>query len=424
MLLRAVIRSSSATWLLPPLALFVVTALGDDLTTWVTPLYWPSATGTATFAQPFIASACAAAGAWESARLHRGRVFDQGPVRSPLAIAFPALAPVVAMGVLALLVAFAPAAAAADLGFGIPDLGILAVSTAALIANTLAGAVLGRALPGALAAPLALIVAFIANAYPASWNIRWIRHLVASSLDSCCAVDQVIDPRALWSGAVFALAVSGAALVLIHFRGTLTAAAAAVVVAVSGAGIAGYLARDIGYDPVVARPASELVCDNGAPKVCLWPELEPRAGMIAAGARAATDRLATAGLTIAPILTMAAEPGPGESKLGIPTRPTPRDLAAGVVSGFLPKPPACALNGDVYPAGAAQGPVAAWLYATATGETRLIEGRFDPRDVAFVTEKVLSQPKNVQLDWYRRNTAAMANCTDEPPIALVAGSGQ
>ncbi|MFE3557271.1 hypothetical protein ACFXKW_20750 [Streptomyces sp. NPDC059193] len=424
MLLRTIIRSSSATWLLPLLALFVVTALGDDLTSWVTPLYWPSATGTATFAQPFIAAACAAAGAWEGARLHRGRVFDQGPVRSPLAITFPALAPVVVMGLLALLVSFATAAAAADLGFGIPDLGILAVSTAMLIANTLAGAVLGRVLPGVLAAPLALVVGFIANAYPASWSVRWLRHIVASSLDNCCAVDQVVDPRALWSGAVFALAISCAALVLIHLRGTLPAGAAAVVLAVAGAGIAGYLARDVDYDPVVARPTAQLVCDDGAPKVCLWPELKPQAGMIATGARAATDRLAEAGLTIAPTLTMAAEPGPGQSKLGIPTRPTPSDLAAGVASGFLPQPPACALDGDTYPAGAARGPVAAWLYATATGETRLIEGRFDPRDIAFVTEKVLTQPKSVQLDWYQRNVAAMANCTDQPPITLIAGNGQ
>lgn len=146
--------------------------------------------------------------------------------------------------------------------------------------------------------------------------------------------------------------------------------------------------------------------------------------MIAIGARAATDRLAKAGLTITPTLTMAAEPGPGESKLGIPTRPTPSDLATGVASGFLPQPPACAFNGDVYPAGAARGPVAAWLYVTDTGETRLIEGRFDPRDVTFVTEKVLTQPKNVQLDWYQRNIAAMANCTDKPPIVLSTGNGQ
>ncbi|MFF3015396.1 hypothetical protein [Streptomyces sp. NPDC057939] len=424
MLLRTIVRSSSATWLLPLLALFVVTALGDDLTSWVTPLYWPSATGTATFAQPFIAAACAAAGAWEGARLHRGRVFDQGPVRSPLAITFPALAPVVVMGVIALLVAFATAAAAADLGLGIPHLGILAVSTAILIANTLAGCVLGRVLPGVLAAPLALIVAFIANAYPASWSTRWIRHIVASSLDNCCAVDQVIDPRALWSGAVFAIAVSCAALVVIHFRGVLPAVVAAAVLAVSGAGIAGYLARDIDYDPVVARPTTELICDDGTPKVCLWPELTPRADMITTGTRAVTDRLSKAGLTIAPTLTMAAEPGPGETKLGIPTKPTTGDLAAGVASGFLPRPPACALNGDPYPAGVAQGPLAAWLYATASGETRIVEGRFDPRDVAFVTEKVLSQPKDVQLDWYKRNAAAMANCTDKPPIALTAGNGQ
>ncbi|MFK0017160.1 hypothetical protein [Streptomyces sp. NPDC091027] len=424
MLLRTIVRSSSATWLLPLLALFVVTALGDDLTTWVTPLYWPSATGTATFAQPFIAAACAAAGAWEGARLHRGRVFDQGPVRSPLAITFPAILPVVVMGLLALLVAFATTAAAANLGLGLPDLGILAVSAAILIANTLAGAVLGRVLPGVLAAPLALIVAFIANAYPASWNIRWIRHLIASSLDSCCAVDQVIDPRALWSGAVFALVVSGAALILIHFRSTLPAAATAVALVFSGVGIAAYLARDVEYDPVVARPASELVCDNGAPRVCLWPELKAQADTITTGARAATHRLAKAGLTIAPTLTMAPEPGPGESKLGIPTQPTSSDLAAGVASGLLPQPPTCALNGEAYPAAAAHGPVSAWLYAKATGEAHLGKGRFDPRDVAFVTEKVLSQPEDVQLDWYQRNTAAMTSCADNPPIDLIPGNSQ
>ncbi|MFJ3900365.1 hypothetical protein [Streptomyces sp. NPDC090025] len=188
MLLRTVLRSSSATVLLPLLVGFVFLALGDDLSAWVTPHYWASATGGAAFALPFVAAACAASAAWEGARLAKGRVFDQAPVRGPLGITIPVLVPVAAMGVLGILVALFTAATAADVPLGLPHFGILAVATAVLVANTLAGSIVGLVMPGVLAAPLALIGSFFMNAYPASWGVFWLRHLVGGGLSSCCAV--------------------------------------------------------------------------------------------------------------------------------------------------------------------------------------------------------------------------------------------
>lgn len=420
MLVRTVIRSSSATLVLPFLIGFVFVALGDDLSAWVTAHYWPSATGNATFALPFVGAACAAVAAWEGARLHRGGVFDQAPVRSPLAITVPILMPVAAMGLLGMTAALLTSAAAADVGIGLPHLGITLVAAGVLLANTLAGHLIGRTMPGVLAAPLALIGAFFLNAYPSSWSTYWLRHVVGGGLDSCCSVDAVIDQRAIVSGGVFAAAVCLAALFLIHRRGGTIAVAAALVLTAGGFGAAGYIARDLTADAVQPRPTSALICDGNQPTICLWPEVEDR-DMVQRESRKALARLKQAGIRVPTTLTMAAKPEAGATKLGIPTNLRANDVPAGVASGLLPEPPACALKGDPYPAAAAASPVAAWLYTTAGEPAQAVEGRFGPQEAA-LAQKVRKQPRAAQLDWYERNMQAMKSCRTQPQLTLAVGT--
>ncbi|MER5739798.1 hypothetical protein ACH4Q7_08605 [Streptomyces roseolus] len=422
MLLRTVVRSSPATILLPLVAGFVFLALGDDLSAWVTPHYWPSATGSAAFALPFVAAACAAAAAWEGARLTKGHVFDQPTVRGPLAIAFPVLLPVLAMGLLGILVALLTSATAADVPLGLPDFGILAAVAAMLVAHTLVGYVLGRVLPRVLAAPVALIGSFFIGAYPASWSTIWLRYLVGGGLSNCCSIDTSVDPRALAGTIIFATAVAGAALLLIYRGGKAVPLTVACTLVAGGVFGTWLFARDLGADPLQARATDALVCDDTKqPKVCLWPEVE-NPQMVRREARVAAARLTTAGVHLPGTLTMAAHPEPGELKLGIAPDVSKAGIAEGVASGLLPSPPECALNGDPYPAAVAAGPLAAWLYATAGVPDEAVAGRFGTQEGS-LAKKVRQLAPGKQLAWYQQNRAALASCHTPPPLKVSGGGG-
>ncbi|MFE9659199.1 hypothetical protein [Streptomyces sp. NPDC005955] len=414
MLLRTALRSSAATWALPFLIGFVLLALGDDLSSWVTVGYWPSATANATFALPFVNAVCAGVAAWEVARFTRGRVFDQTAARGPLAITAPVLLPVAVLGLLALLAALFTSVSAAGVGPGLPQPGVLLVMVGLLLANILVGSVVGRVLPGVLAAPLALVGSFVVNAYPAALTLWWPRHLVAGGLDGCCAVDETLDPSALWSAGAFAASVSLGALALIRFRGRLPALLTALALTAGGTALAAHLARDLTDTVVRPRPPAALHCTGSRPTVCLWPEVRHPATVHRA-TRTVVARLERAGVPVPDTLTMAARPGPGASKLGIPTDATAADVPAGVASGLLPEPPACALRGAPYPAADAELPLAAWLYATAGEPHPVVAGRFGAPEAA-LARKVRDQPRDVQLAWYERNRAALTTCGTRPDL--------
>ncbi|WP_031069384.1 DUF7224 domain-containing protein [Streptomyces sp. NRRL S-118] len=422
MRLRTLVRSSSATVLLPLLIGFILLALGDDLTAWVTPHYWTSVTGSAAFALPFVAAACAGSAAWEGARLAKGQVFGHAPVRNPVAITLPLLLPVVAAGLLGILAALVTAAVAADVSFGLPQPGILAAVAAVLIANALVGSIIGRIMPGVLAAPLALIGSFVATAYPASWNVPWLRHLVGGGLSSCCSVDTSIDGRALLGTIVFTAGISAAALILIRFRGSvipLTVAGVCFAGSLTGAWL---LVRDLGSEAVQGRATSELACENtGRHQICLWPEVE-NAAQVRQDTSTAAEKLEQAGVPVPHTLTMAARPQPGAAKLGIAPDARPEEIPAGIASGLLPQPPTCALNGRPYPAGDAAVLMEAWLQTTAGTSMHTVKARFDPETVRLLQKLRALSPKQ-QLAWYERNHHAMSACDTKPQLNIPESRG-
>ncbi|MFI8966594.1 hypothetical protein ACIGO8_31295 [Streptomyces sp. NPDC053493] len=422
MRLRTVVRSSSATILLPFLIGFVVFFLGDDLTAWITPHYWVSATGSAAFALPFVAAACAGAAAWEGARLTKGRVFDQAPVRGPVAVTLSLALPVLATGLLGILTALTLAALAADVPFGLPQPGILAAVVAVLVANILVGSIVGRVMPGVLAAPLALIGSFFANAYPASWNVFWLRHLVGGGLNSCCSIDTSVDGTALLGTITFTTSASAAALVLIRLRGKAIALVAAGACAGAGLTTAWLLVRDLGPDPVKSRATSELLCDGtGRYQICLWPEVEEPT-RVRQDTRTAAEKLEQAGVAVPRTLTMAAHPQDGAGKLGIAPNARPQDIPSGLASAILPPPPACALEGQPYPAADAAAPIGAWLQVSAGAPESTIGTSFGP-ETARLLKRVRALPTKEQLAWYESNRKAMSTCGAKPPLTISGGRG-
>ncbi|MFC9817181.1 hypothetical protein ACFVJM_34585 [Streptomyces virginiae] len=411
MLTRTLIRSSSATVMFFLLAAFVAFLLNDTLTSFVTRGYGPSALGKASMALPFAAAACAGSAAWEAARLKRGRIFDQAPVRSRLGVALPVLVPVWLMGVGGMAVALAISSTAVGTAPSPSHLGMLGAQGLLLAANTLAGYLLGSYLPGLAAAPLGLVTGFFLMAFPASWESSWPRQLVAGGFGSCCSVGTVISPRAVGVAVLFATAVCAAALAVIH-RATRGTAALALALVAGAVAVAIPVAKPLGYDPVVVRDASDLVCDTRQrPQICLWPETADH-NKVVQQTRTYAARMIEAGLPVPATLTQNRRPKPGETTLGINEVPRLEDLAANMANAVLPPLPECARTTGKFAAYPARGPLVAWITAVAT-QSPPQPGRFRP-DEAALAQKVLQQPRDAQLAWYEANRQALTTC-DQPP---------
>ncbi|MFG2222249.1 hypothetical protein [Streptomyces sp. NPDC048644] len=413
MLWRTVLRSSSASWLAPLLAAFVALLLSDDLTNEVTVGYWPSALGSASFALPFIAPACAASGAWEGSRLTRGRVTHWAPTRSGLGIALPLLLPVLVLGMVGMGVASALTISQSHPNVGAPPLGMVAVWLVVLSAHSMAGFLLGTRLPLVVAAPLALILSFFLTAYPAALEPLWLRHMVTGGMPSCCSLDQTPNWRAAASALVLALGVVGAAVLALtglHRRTRVLSLSALLVIGLAGSGT---LAYGLPADPVNARSTDQLQCSGHTPRVCVWPELSRDATMIRENASDARHRLQQAGLTVPPTLTMQEHPGQDALFIGVWPAPSAADVRSGVATGILPSgPPSCARSGP-FPGAEAYGPSTAWLSLTAGTGRQEVAGRYGPQDSA-VAERVKRLSPAKQLAWFRHNLNALRDCTTGP----------
>ncbi|GGN52381.1 hypothetical protein GCM10012285_43450 [Streptomyces kronopolitis] len=414
MLWRTVLRSSSASWLAPLLAAFVALLLSDDLTAGVTHGYWPSALGAATFALPFVAPACATAGAWEGTRLTRGNVTHWAPTRSGLGIALPLLAPVLVLGIVGMAVAAAVTISTGRPDVGTPPVGMVLIWLVILTAHAMAGFLLGTRLPLVVATPLALILSFVLTAYPAALEPLWLRHMVTGGMGSCCSLDQTPSWRAAASAVVLALGVIGAAvlaLTVLRRRARTLLIGGALVAGLAGSA---WLAHGLPADPVTARPADQLECAGDEPRVCLWPELAGHAAMVRENASDARHRLQRAGVTVPGELTMNEHPGKGALFIGAWPDPTPSEVRAGVGTALLPSgPPACAQSGSSFPGADAYGPTAAWLSLTAGAEQEVVAGHYGEKDGA-TAARVMRASHDAQLAWYHRNGLALRDCTTQP----------
>ncbi|MEV4190336.1 DUF7224 domain-containing protein [Streptomyces toxytricini] len=414
MRLRTLLRSSAAVYTVPVLILLISTAIARDLTAFTTAYYWPSATGRSLHALPFIGTICAGLGAWEGARLTRGNVFGQTAARSPVGIMAPVLAPVALGGLLTYATALLQSASSADTGVGLPDPLILLVAVLMITMNTLLGFCAGLQWQAVISVPVILVGAFFLNAYPASWSIVWLRHLVGTGLADCCSVDQVVDTRALWPAALFAGGIIAACLVGITKRRSPRTIRAITAIVLTCTGLAVATAMPVPVTPVADRPTSELRCeDTSGIRVCLWPEVRNQ-DKVRPTVAAVRQQLTEAGIQMPTVFTMAATPQQGEAKLGIDTKPRGADVLAGVALSVMPPVPSCATKGP-YPAATAQPPTAAWLLLTAGVPAESLRGRFDPAAVELAS-RIRTLPPENQRSWYQLNHQAMQDCSSQPQL--------
>ncbi|MFB9675963.1 DUF7224 domain-containing protein [Streptosporangium vulgare] len=410
--LRRWLRSSAAVTALPLMAVYMFLVLGDSANSLED--NWLSATVLVASAGVMaMGPVCAGAGAWEGARLSRGRVEGATPVRSPAEILAWSLLPILGAAVSGLLGALSLVAVAMTDVPGLPAPSVLAVALLVIVAWTLAGFAVGRFLPPLLGVPLLLAGTWLWLAYPAALETFWVRHLTGNNLGFCCETGTTFHRGALIAQTILAVAVAGAAfLAWARRRGTRRAWAGIVGIPLAAVVAAFPLVRDMGPEAQVPR-AGGLVCsrwDGG--EVCVWRERGKRLGFAAGIVLPAVRRLSAAtGLPAPGRVTEGPADGRTSWRFAVPPGAGGDDVLFGLATGLLPAdPPSC---GPDWSGADAYAPLSAWLALTAGAGRDSVERRTGPASLG-AAGRALALPPAGQARWFRHNLAALRRC-DIPP---------
>lgn len=159
--------------------------------------------------------------------------------------------------------------------------------------------------PSALAVPLAVIVTWLAIAYPPSIGLVWPRHMTGT-FAGCCSAYEALSIRAIGATLLLAVASVIIAVALSSKRPALWVLTVLPVAGLLAVGIR--MVERLGWDSVVPRPSSELVCEqHGTTQVCLWPEHEELFEVVGAETSIVRDRLGASGIRTPQTFTEAAD---------------------------------------------------------------------------------------------------------------------
>ncbi|MBN6053317.1 hypothetical protein JYK22_15365, partial [Nonomuraea sp. RK-328] len=410
--LRRWVRSSAAVLALPVLVaylLFVLSRSADVLED-----NWLSATALLASAVVLAAGpVCAAAGAWEGARLARGGVGGAAAIRSPAAILAWSLLPILGAALVAALGGLVLVGAAMAGVPGVPDPLVLGVAPLVIVAWTLVGFAAGRFLHPLVGVPLLLVGTWLWLAYPAALETFWVRHLTGNNLGFCCETHTVYDQRALYAQAVVAVSLAGAAfLAWSRRRGARLAWAGIAGLPLLAAAVAFPLVRDMGPEAQVPRTGGLACGRSDGVEVCVWREREKRLDAAALIAVPAARRLAAGtGLPAPRRITEGPATGRDSWRFAVPPGAEPGDVLFGLATGLLPaEPPAC---GPGWSGADAYGPLSAWLALKAGAGQDVVERRTGPRSVG-AARRALGLPPAAQVRWFRHNLDALRRCDVSP----------
>ncbi|MFD9864012.1 DUF7224 domain-containing protein [Streptomyces alboflavus] len=407
---RALLRTSSAVWGLLPVCMWMwVFAHQPDVL--VADRYWEAATAQITTVGIIPVSLCAAAGAWEAARLKRSRLASGAAVRTPIAVALAQLRVVWGVGVACVVWALACVAGFATGGPGGPDLRVVGLLCLLLVAYTTVGYAAGWLFPGVLAVPAVAVATFLWLSYPVALEPFWLRQLNGTNLTECCAYDRTLAPRALVAPALVATGLLVAAVLAVVTR-TWTARLAGLLPLALAVLVAVPLVDPLGFDPTKGRDTSALTCAGKSPQVCLWPEQSADAQEFGQWVATSSARLRKAGVPTPRTYT--------------PTfnRPTHADVVSSFVGALMPpSPPACAER-RAWAGESAYAPVGVWLELTAGArETDVARRLDDDGKTLSLVHDVRKLPARAQQRWYETNRAALTRCDREPELAPKAYAG-
>lgn len=276
--LQTALRIMPAFWMALPLIGFAA---------WYVTLLYPSdgyaldAATKASMTLAFVGPVCAACAAWEGSRLRRAGVWQAPSVRSRWSIAFWHVLPIVAVGLLAIVVAMLVQAARSHAG--LPDVRIVLMTLVDLVAYCAAGFALGLLMRFAVAGPLALIATFIWIGFVPAIHPVWLRHLTGMFRDCCGLAQDLAWPPVLASALIDASIIAAAIVFVAGSRRSWLRIAVGVVLFVVAFKAGSSLVSDMTYLPAVARDPALLECrSDHSLTVCTWPEHSARVAEIGA----------------------------------------------------------------------------------------------------------------------------------------------
>ncbi|WP_166353742.1 DUF7224 domain-containing protein [Phytoactinopolyspora limicola] len=389
-----VLRGSWAPWALPVVAIFIAVYAADSPP--VDDRYWVSATAAGVLLMIFVAPACAVCAAWDGFRSRRLERAVGIPVRSPIRLMLNVCWPVGLLGLAALglsLWLYLPPGGTP----GGPEPRIVGVFILLLAAHTAVGYVVGRLLPVVMAVPLVAIGSYLLGAMPPAMEPVWLRHIVGTGLDTCCWLDEVPDPAALWAPVLF----YGAALVAVVGFALLRPAwriVAVLPLAVSGV-VAVRLVAPMDWTPTQPRPMADASCYDAEPELCIWPEQHRVADDVRVWAAEPLERLDAAGLEYPPEL----------DPLSFDVTGLDPDRVRATVAAHLMPSVVCE-NGVTDVFFDTEDRVAGWLHLTVGVSDAGVESVI-PVDALRQSRAVhehMAPPE--QLNWYRSELDVLSAC--------------
>ena len=358
---------------------------------------------------PFIAPICAACAAWEVARLRRGMVYEMTGARSDIAVTLSRIAPVMVIGLIGL-------AESAGLLWrdplpGSPDLMVFVIGIVVLAGHVAFGVLLGRVLPAVVATPVAFALSYAWLVYPPALSISWVRHLTGFN-DSCCLSSEQLAPGAVVAPILLAMAVIGAAALVIWMRYHRLALLPAAVLYVAAFVLAASLVHDLGFDPAEPR-AGTMVCASGTPRVCVWPEHAARLREASADAARMAAILARDGLKVPALATESTVPRARRTWVfGTFARSSAAQLRTTIAVGVVPLgPPArCSGFGGAWQGGFAESALQAWLLVRAGLGLRAANEVAATPEIFRGVRAELRKPAAQQGSWFRANLQIVTSC--------------
>lgn len=372
-----------------------------------------------------VVAACAA---WEGSRLRRAGWIGMPHARSPLLATAPLWTPPLVVGL-----ATAAAGLLWKLHLGdvdlLPDLRFIPTLVFVVTALTLFGFAIGTRVPVVVAAPALLIGVYLWMAIPgAITNPIWLRHLSGGKLGACCGLESDIAVQALLAPIVVSAGMIAAALLLLSVRPTHAVRSTAASTLALLAGLVGgaVLAHDLPREPVTARSPARLMCAEGTPRVCVWPEHQHVLARTSALAAIANAAWAKYGVAVPREFTEAlvAPESSDQRFFGTWSGASDTELTEALALSMMPAWPACAdeipvdMTQPVFPGEEAYDYVLGWFEATAGVPLADAdeEDGLDQPEVTQTVNRVRELPPEQQRAWLERNLAALSSCVVLPQL--------
>ncbi|MCG8350142.1 MAG: hypothetical protein MI924_20445 [Chloroflexales bacterium] len=414
MLFRTLLRLSPAVWL-SPLLICLGVLFAIDLGPAVLDPYPLQVTAVGAAALFMVAPLCAACAAWEAGRWRRAGWLTLPHVRAPLARAVTVLAPTLLVGVIVCGLALGVMMGRAGIVL-LPDLRVLAMACVGLLAYTLLGFAIGVHVPPVIATPTIFLGILLWMGLPRTTEPGWLRHLTGV-WPLCCRINADLAPQALVGAMLVACGVLAAAVALLLTPGRIVRWLGAAAPLLAGLAVGSVLVRDLGVYPDVGRDPALLVCSQTQPRVCVWPEQQPRLDEVTALLTGAAQRWRDLGVAVPDTVGEAPyQDSSAVRSFGFSMTASPAIILNALAYSLLPPFPSC--GGDApYLGFEAESWVLAWLVLQAGATPEQVAGMYPPETLPIVAQ-VRAGSAAQQAAWYAHNRHALGACGVAPQAAL------